>query len=625
MRRVHVFAIALAVLLTCPILAQDDAVADSGLEEQVETELLLVEAVVYDGDGRTVAGLGKDDFQLALDGKIVEITSVDEGCPAGGLGDPADVAPDDRIRPADSPDWMRSVVVLFDYHHLSTRDRRWAIDATAEMIRRDKAANEEIMIAALAGRPRIEQRFTSDPDDLLASLDRMEYDRTLWNFDGTATTSRDWFEQLAIMMDVLAQYDGGKAVVLVSGLTSFPDTQEAALQDVAQRAAFARTSIYPGYAKWMAQTTPRYGQARMRGNAAGTRVLTWLAAATGGAEPPVTDDLSVSFVRAQRDLACHYAIGFELPADQAIEPSDVRVGVTRPELTLKYPRSIRSWTEQEQMRSRLRAAYADPEMFEHALVRGHVYPIRPDKKRWDTVTVLHLSANVETEDVELDLGATLRRAGSNKTEKFETSVSVPRSEDGSRTLRQVTVFGDSRLKPGEYDLTLVLSSSKKGIVVTSHVPFTVPAVFDGGVHARGPILARVVPDGVLIRADAEEVPDDTALDRVLGDDASFDPLMIHDIGAGEDLLAFWQVCYAGRDVPAGRPSVARQVLSEDGDVVLELDPVEIDLVGEGKVKCGGSPDRIAGGTLAPGEYRIEVTAVGAPEGQGRTETPLRVR
>ena len=75
--------------------------------------------------------------------------------------------------------------------------------------------------------------------------------------------------------------------------------------DVAVRATLSRTAIYPNWAAGV----------QIGSDVMGSRILSRFATETGGRSAAFTNDLSLTYRRAQRDLSCRYALGFYLETD----------------------------------------------------------------------------------------------------------------------------------------------------------------------------------------------------------------------------------------------------------------------------------------------------------------------
>lgn len=620
MRHLAFFVVALSATMVISVSAQDPA--DIGKAEEVEVRLILIEALVLDEEGKTVPALTADDFQLSLDGVLTPIRSVDMTCSAGVLEEPTETSRRQKRAPvaAEAP---RRIVLVLDYHHLARQDRARVIEELEAMLRQGKPTDEEIMVAAIAGGLRIEQRFTRDLDVVVDVLDRMRHDVTLFAPDHKSTTGRSYFEALATLMDVLGAYSDAKAVVLFSGALSRGDLKTVWFEDVVERAAGARAMIYPAYARWFEFTTPRRGTERKKEQAAGHRILPKLAGETGGRVPPSTGDLSLSYARAQRDLACRYSVGFGIASDAAAAGSQIQLLVRKPHITAHYPLRVRVWSEEERRQSRLRAAFADPEEYEHPLVRAYGFPVRPlGANSWDTLLAVQFPMPDDTGGSSVELKATLGENGDAKPFSFERK--FPMGEAGSAG-RPVTIMGDAKLKPGHYDMTVALSRPGVDDVSAVRVGFEIPSVPRNATFVRGPVLARVLSDGVLTR-DLQNAPQGRPLDEVLGDQEGIELLLVHEVDPTDTLLAYWETCSTGKSLAGDSVVARRRILDPQGLVVHDLGSVTVQMRDLGKARCGARLDRIDSGTLQPGEYDLEIVVVDQTDDRelAKTTVPLLV-
>jgi VWFA-related protein len=619
-----VFLVACLFVLAVPATAQDpdQEPAKIGLIEKEDVALVLVETLVTDAGGRTVPGLVEADFQLSVNGQVTQLEALDVSCPGGALDDALPVGFKDQ-RPA-AEDVSRRIVLVFDFVHLSTRDRNRVAEFAREMMGKDKTPKEQIMVASIAEGLRIEQGFTADSQEIIDALERMQYDVTLFAKDYRSVTSEQYMSSLSTLMDILAQYDQAKAVVLYSSLLSRANIYDDWYREVAQRAAAARSVIYPGFVNWYESPDPRRGQQRPKGDTKGQQVLPRLAVESGGRMPPRTDDLSLSYAMAQRDLTCRYTLSYNIERKESLVTQDVHVTIVRQGLKTHYPSRIRLWTEEEQRQSRVTAAFAEPKQYELPVVRGFVYPYRPNGSSWDVLAALSLPMPVGPDGTKLNLDATLAR-GNSKAQQTQREFKVPPRKDGQHGSQPVALFGDTTLKPGDYTWTVVLSSPKIAEVATTTVQIEIPKVPKGETFIRGPILARVIPEGVLLRAD-EGQQSDTALDKILGEDRTFEPLMVHEIKAADALLLAWDACTGDKGVQAAEAVVERKIVDKYGSPVHSLEPVTLTLEGEGKVTCHGKLDHLPEGTLKAGEYLVEIAVMDKSSGKREAfkSVPLHV-
>jgi len=412
---------------------------------------------------------------------------------------------------------------------------------------------------------------------------------------------------------------------MYSGVTGTSGVTIEQFEDIARRAASARTTVYPAVAKWMSRSTPRRGQYRAKGTAGGVRILPILAVGTGGQMPPEgTDDLSISYARAQRDLACRYTVGFKIPANEA--ETSHKIGLSVKDYNANYPVRIRLWSEEERRVSRLRAAFADPENFDQQLVRAGVFAMRPTGKTWDALVALHFPMPVDGKGNLVDVRASVLREGGRKAREFERQVTVPVPSGGVGSV-PVAMFADAALKPGDYEMTIALSRPERRNVVTTVVDFNVPEAPRDGGFLRGPVMARVQSDGVLMRIDDEEIDQESELARLLDERETVELLLVHEIKASDTLLAYWSACAAGKGRDRGAATIHRQFVDEDGAQAYGFDPIVVQLEQKGKVSCGTRLDQVPAGSLSPGKYRFEVKYVDAESGDAlhSESAPLLVR
>jgi len=603
MRRVAFLTVlALLLLLQVSSGAQQatDEPADSGTTEDVQVDLILIETLVMDDKDRTVPNLTKEDFRMTVRGRPVEIDTFDVLCPAGDAADPKAVPVKERREPI-APELDRKIVLLFDYWHLDRIARVNALRQAAIMAVKDKTPNEEIMVAAMADGLRIEQGFTKDYEQVVRTLERMEYDVTLYGRDFQSTTGRPFFDNLGTLHDVLAQYDGAKAVVMFSLMAQGAGgSWDLWYTEAAQRAAAARVAMYPVWAADM----------QAGGPTGGSGALARIANETGGRFTRLTNDFSMAYARAQRDLACRYTLGYYANPDEARKSQSVRVYVEKSGMSARAPEVIRMWSEQELAASRKRAAFADPGLLEDPLVRAFVFPFRPaDKNSWETAIALHFPIDLGPDGGRRQVDVTLAKGTTGTIlKRYSREVTVDAADAEGKKFQSVTLYGSGKIKPGRYVLTSVLSTGEQDQLQTARVEFAIPEVPEGLLVLRGPLLARVDPDGLRLHADDKPGRFESELEELAGAHSSFEPLLVQRIEPSDHLLAVWDLCFTGKQSPVSSGTIERRVLEQEGDgVVHQFEPMKLNLERQGKVLCQAHLDSLPGGTLSDGEYRIEVT------------------
>ncbi len=238
--------IILLVALVTPAFSQEAAdPIDIQKREEVEVELVLIDALVLDRQGRTVPGLTLDDFEVIVDQEVRPINTLDEICDAGALEDPKGMRDPARRVPIEAPSTGRKIILAFDYLHLDSISRVDALTSARRMMENGTVTGEEIMVVALNGGLRIEQAFTNDADEVIDTLQRMQNDISLWGGRYYHLTEKPFYRGLQVLIDVLGTVDGGKAIILYSNNPSLSDQDDIAFMELASSAASSRCSVYP--------------------------------------------------------------------------------------------------------------------------------------------------------------------------------------------------------------------------------------------------------------------------------------------------------------------------------------------------------------------------------------------
>jgi VWFA-related protein len=592
----------LVLALSVPLRAQQpaDKPAASGLQEKVQVKLLQLDAVAMDKQGKTVTDLKAGDFSLKIGTVPLEVSTVDLTCPIGAAPDPGPLEEKPTAPPAPiAPGVKRRVVFAFDYSFLDVTMRPQVLDAAAWMLRMSKTDDEEVMIVALTSEVRVEQRFTKDIRHLVAALGRMKHDVTLWAREyPVGASGRGYFGNLSTLMDVLGSYDGAKAVVLFSQATNADRSgRYLYYNEVAAHAAAVRGAIYPAKPDLL---TSGVGD-----------TLTRLANQSGGRMPRFSNDLSLPYRRAQRDLSCRYTIGAYIDPEKVSDPQKSSLTTSRPDVSLRAPEMVELFSEASRQRARVGAAYVDPGPFNRPLVRAFAYSAVPaGADKWDTLVAVSFPAQVGAAGADIDVKAVLRRDNM-QVDDYKRRIHVDPAASGEQS-RPVTLLGDTRLQDGQYNLTVVLSDPDGGEIVSAQSDFTVPQVPEDLLILRGPIMGRVVPGGLFLRANPKEQAENTRLGKVLGPGNGFEPLLVAEIEAKDKLLFYWSACVLGKSPIGGDALVSRSIRTAKGEVVHALDPVPLKLEDRGKgMFCQDMLETLPPSTLASGEYHLDVAVTHA--------------
>jgi VWFA-related protein len=148
--------------------------------ETVQVNVVNVDVFVTDRDGRSVAGLASEDFEVLEDGKPVAITNFYaslKGRPAAAAkAEPAQPPREPQEQGATTPDEQALRVIFFVDNANLTLVRRNAIFEQVRTLLREglRGGRTEALMATSGGAVRIRQPFTSDEQVLLAMVDKLE-------------------------------------------------------------------------------------------------------------------------------------------------------------------------------------------------------------------------------------------------------------------------------------------------------------------------------------------------------------------------------------------------------------------------------------------------------------------
>jgi hypothetical protein len=117
-------------------------------------------------------------------------------------------------------------------------------------------ANDELMVAAIAGGLRVEQVFTSDRQLIEDTLERMEYDISLWNGNFVHLSEQPFFGAMEVLFSVLGTVPGHKGVVMYSNSGAAADQDDLMFADLAASASASRCSVYPVHAVGLVAAAP---------------------------------------------------------------------------------------------------------------------------------------------------------------------------------------------------------------------------------------------------------------------------------------------------------------------------------------------------------------------------------
>lgn len=556
---------------------------DIGQTEQVEVQLVLLDVYVLDRQGRTVPGLGPDDFVVKLDGRKVPVSTLDVDCPVGERHDPRVGERLPRIDGGAEPVAPRKIVLAFDYYHMD-----WAIDSV-EFARRAlaelQAGGEQHMVVSMGQILRIEQKLTTDSDAVIAALDRMVYDSALFAGHYDRLTERRVFDRLLALLDLMETIPGRKVVLLFSGpFLKDGWTHDPYYEKLAALAAATRTAIYPIDSRGLVPTLATVDPDLAR-----------IAVETGGRLTVNTNDLTLAYARAQRDLGCTYTLGLYDPDPTVNDERRVLIKMRPHGLLAHHPSRYVLRSPETKVRSMARTASMASEMFESDGLGSEAFVTRPvGPGKWEVVLALDVPAHLEHGFPHGDgyhLGGVVRRPSGTPVHEFKRLVRLDRPEAFGRQGERL-FYERLKLRPGEYLLNLYLYNEMMDQPLAVLGNFVIPEVPRGEPFLVGPTIGRPA-EGLLA----------SAISPVL-------PLPGAEIEPGGEMASLTRLCWVGGGDPELEGSVARRVERSGGEAVEVFDTLPIDLHKKRKVHCQALVDEVATEALAAGAYNFRVASSG---------------
>ena len=138
--------------------------------DTVDVNVVTIEVVVTDKSGMPLTGLSREAFRVFEDGERVELTNFFEVIE--GQATVMSAGPDD---PLPVPETQRlQLVVFIDNYNLSSRSRKEIFDNLRDYLKSQLAPDDLVMLAVANDDIEIAQPFTSDPAEILETLDRLE-------------------------------------------------------------------------------------------------------------------------------------------------------------------------------------------------------------------------------------------------------------------------------------------------------------------------------------------------------------------------------------------------------------------------------------------------------------------
>ena len=367
-------------------------------------DLVVVNVVVRDKDGKLVRGLTRNDFVVMEDGKPQTVSSFDfeeienASLPSmatttvlGAITQPATPAAapaSEEARPAADMKDRRLIVLFYDLGSMQPEEVSRAVQSGRDYIEKKMAPADILAVVSLTTSLAIDQDFTADRETLLASLNRLSpvegstaaagADAEIAPDTGNSFVADDTefnvfstdrrLDALRAVADVLAGIEQKKSVIYFSGgVTQSGMDNQAAVRTLVDRAVRANVSIYAADTRGLA-ALPAGGDAStasVRGTgafsgrsmssqresfSAAQDTLSTIAEDTGGKAFFDVNEFAEVFDKVVEDTSSYYLLGYTS---------------TNPALDGRF-RRIRVTLKQPGLKLEFRSGYYAPRDFAHS-------------------------------------------------------------------------------------------------------------------------------------------------------------------------------------------------------------------------------------------------------------------
>jgi hypothetical protein len=327
-------------------------------------------------------------------------------------------------------------------------------------------------------------------------------------------------------------------------------------------------------------------------------------------------------------MSCVYSLGFYVDEYKEDDPRSVSIRINRPDMIAIHPSKYVVRSAEAQRESLLSAAWNAPDLFRTGVVRAHVFPLRPTAKdEWDVLLAVRFPVSVDGrvgQASEREFGGVLRN-GPNVAHQFSRKVSVQPVVETDNLAPAFTFVDRVRLKPGEYELTVVMGGKESPQQHADRIAVVVPEVPRKELLVTGPTLGRKVGDELVFYAEGKDGGGDRQAEF-----GSFTPLLVQLVNEPVDLIFLTDTCFVGspgavRRVEQLAKSVQRDLSNQTGAGQTPIQPVPIDLEGQGKVRCQSIVDVLPASALSTGDFVFAAeVAAGKKGGVERAEVSFAV-
>jgi VWFA-related protein len=574
---------------------------DSGVEERIEVNRVLIDFLLLDKQNRTVPDLKVEELRLSLGGKPLEVRSLDRDCPAGWAEEPeagGAVTRPEQLRTIQPP----RIVLVFDYSHMSEIGQTF--ERALEMLDRLAVGNEEHMVISMGRIVRVEVPLTKDLGEVRWGLQRMRNDPDLYAGYNQRVTEYPFFGQTQVLFDLLERWPGRKSVVLFSGPLR-PDEflHDADYKQLSALSASTRTALYPVDSAGM--RTPDDPLVSPLGGPPGLRRL---ANETGGRMSADSNDIGLAYARARRDIACTYTVGFEDVRQKFDKQRRLTIAVKgRDGVRVVYPEFYVKRSEEKRAQSLRRTVIQAPHMFESDQMQAELFVMGLDSyNSWKALLAMEMRVprdELQPVGENWELRGLVRKPNGTIVRSFRRIVKMPAAADVAGDEHLLKPYHKLKLPAGRFVASAILLDPNGGQPRSANRSTELARIPQESPFLVGPVLGRSA--------------DEDAQANKGKDGPYFAPLIVAAAKQGEVLDVLLQVCYVGEEDPRNLGGIDRRISTLNGDASQAFESRPVKLSGRGFVRCQSMLDKIPTMGLAPGHY--EFTAQSASAGRVAAE------
>jgi VWFA-related protein len=501
------------------------------------TNLVVVNVVVRDKDGKVIEGLKPEQFTLIENGKAQAISVFEfqrlTGAPVASAR--TSVAAPATTTAAQGPLRYRDrrlLVLFFDFAGMPIPDQMRAQEAATKFLNEQMTESDSVAIMSFASVVKLEQEFTDDRETLLEAIKKFRLGEGLTPsitgdlLEGEDTTGIDEAELDLFNTDrrlaglenaarMLAPFPEKKALIYFSsGSTGSGSENFAQLQSTINAAVRSNVSYYPIDVRGL-QALPPGGSAAQAGSGGGTGVFTGqaqrgqrdrqnteqdtlfaLASDTGGKALFDSNDLTLGMQQAQQDLQSYYTLGFystNEARDGRFRKVEVKLaGVPNAKLDYrtgyygeKEWNALNKTDKERQLQEAL--MLGDPKT-EIALAM-EVDWFRMNPTKFFLPVALRIPGSAVTlskkNSADFDFIGVVRDAKGKAVANVRDQITIKLPDESAAQLPKRSVLYDTgfTLTPGVYSIRFLVRENETGKMGTFETKFTVP---------EKPVLSTVV-------------------------------------------------------------------------------------------------------------------------------------